>query len=236
MPTPARRKNPRMSVNSLAEYMVSPESTRHNIIKRSREPEEVRTTRYRNARRAVCAYLVDPMRSASHIATAVTAFNQQAADPALSSWQHNVAEQSTEIVHAVQGMSNEVGRYNFVKASGRSHIMLICGVEVSVRLDLLVHDNSKGKDQIGAAVLKMNKDATTPVTLQRRKDAGGYAAALIWLYVSQHLHTNRIPVNRLCMSIDVRHGKAFIAPPRNSRRIKDIEAACTAIAALWDVV
>ena len=215
---------------------MSPESTRHNIIRQSREPKNVRTTRYQKVRYSVCDYLADPIRNISHIAKAERDFNRMADDPDSTCWQHNVAEQSIEILHAVQGMNNELNRYNFVNAPAGSRIMTISGVKVSVRLDLLVHGASRGEDQIGAAILKMNKDATTPLTMQRRRDAGAYAAALIWLYVSQKLQTDRVPSNRLCMSIDVRHGKAFIAPPQNSRRIKDIEAACLGIAALWDVV
>ena len=233
-----RRKHPRISANALAQYMVSSDITRHRIIREAREPEEVRTTYYRDARNSVCAFLADPIRNPKHLATAEQNFKQRAGDPLLSCRQHEVAAQSVEVVHAIHGMRNELGKYQFIKAPwGKSFIMPMRGVDVSVRLDLLVHGVHRGIDQIGAAVLKMTKDdANSPLTLQRREDAGAYAAALVWLYVSQHLETDRTPSNKLCMSIDVRHGKAFVAPRRNSMRIRNLKAACQNIAALWDQV
>ena len=68
---------------------------------------------------------------------------------------------------------------------------------------------------------------------ERREDAGTYAAALVWLYVSQKLATDHTPNNNLCMSIEVRYAKAFIAPRKNSQRMSNLEAACKGIAALW---
>ena len=218
--------------------MVSTEAAKLKIIENAKYPEESVVLRYRRARRIVCDYLVDPLKSATHITNAEAYFRQRVNDLKLTCWQHNDAEQSIEIVHAIQGMRNELARYDFVRTPcNASRILPLAGVSVSVRLDLLVHRYSKGKDQIGAAVLKMNKyGPTTRHSAERREDAGTYAAALVWLYVSRKLQTERTPNNKLCMSIDVRYGKAFIAPRQNSQRISNLEAACKGIAALWDEV
>ena len=63
---------------------------------------------------------------------------------------------------------------------------------------------------------------------------GIYVATLMRMHIDQNNpDAQRQPTNRLCMSIDVRHGQVFAAPNSNTRRINDIQAACTVISALW---
>lgn len=69
--------------------------------------------------------------------------------------------------------------------------------------------------------------------IERRRNTGLYVATLARMHVDAHVHTNREPANRLCMSIDVQHGEVFVAPNSNARRVSDLEAACGFIAAVW---
>jgi len=63
---------------------------------------------------------------------------------------------------------------------------------------------------------------------------GLYVATLGRIHLEQNLGrgANQI-ANNMCMSIDVQHGEHFQAPPSNARRMRDLEAACTMIAAIW---
>jgi hypothetical protein len=116
----------------------------------------------------------------------------------------------------------------------RQSPLMLSGVKVSVRADLLVHGSTKREQQIGAAVLRMTQDdAETESAKTRRHDMGLYVATLARLHMDQNIPTNRSVANRLCMSIDIQHGDHFQAPDSNTRRMSDLENACRFIAAMW---
>ena len=99
------------------------------------------------------------------------------------------------------------------------------------------HGSSKGKEQIGAALLRMTQDdADTDEAKAKRQNMGLYAATMIRRHVDENLRGSREPTNRLCLSIDLQHGEVFVAPNANTRRASDLESACRMIAAIWDQV
>lgn len=162
--------------------------------------------------------------------------NQRALDAAESALRQDDARQSIEVLHAVQRMQNQLGVFDFVPAPADQPRLLLGGVEVSVRADLLVHGSARGQELIGAAVLRMTQDdAESDAARTKRRDMGLYVATLARLHVDQHIaaSTNRTVANRLCMSIDVQHGEVFQAPDANTRRMNDLENACRFIAAFW---
>ena len=113
--------------------------------------------------------------------------------------------------------------------------LTIFGVEVSVRADMYVLASNNKKNQVGAAVLRMTKDdKTTPAAQDKRKQMGLYAATLIMMHMKvNNTHTNRVPVAKLCLAIDVQHGKVFATPTHHKKRVNDLQSACMTIAALW---
>ena len=143
--------------------------------------------------------------------------------------------QSINVLHSLQGMQNKLAPHRFVKPPRKQSKLLIEGVEVSVRADLLIHATNQRKgDLIGAAILRMTKDdATTPHARNKRKEMGLIAANLIRRHVELHLADSRNVENKLCMSIDVQHGEVFFAPRAYRMRMRNIESACKFIAAMW---
>lgn len=163
-------------------------------------------------------------------------FQQRAEDSAESSLRQDDARQSIEVLHALQRMRNQLAGFDFVPAPVNQDRLLLAGVEVSVRPDLLVHSSGRGQELIGAAILRMTQDdADSENARTKRRDMGLYVATLARLHVDQHIapSTNRAVANKLCMSIDVQHGEVFQAPVSNTRRMHDVENACRFIAALW---
>lgn len=230
-----RRQSPRISVNDLARFMVSSDTARMGIIRRAREPGKPPIIRYRDARGPICTYLADARRSVNPLVTAERMFEQRAEDASVSTLKQDDARQSIEVLHAVQGMANQLASYDFAPAPTRQGKLQIGGVEVSVRADLLVIGHGRGEDQIGAAILRMTQDdASTDEARAKRREMGLYVATLAKQHLERNITTNRTPTNRLCMSIDVQHGEVFVTPNANARRLSDLEAACRVIAALWE--
>ena len=227
-------KNPRMSVNDLALFMVSSDTARMGIIRRAREPRTHTVTRYKDARGPICSFLSDPLHNVKHLVDAEKMFEQRAIDPSVGTMRQEDALLSIEVLHAVQRMRNTLAQYMFLPAPGRQAKLKISGVDISVHADLLLHGQTRGVEQIGAAVLRMTKDdAATPTAKEKRKQMGLYVATLVRMHLDQNIKSNRKPINKICMSVDIQHGEIFPAPAQTARRISDIENACKIIAAFW---
>ena len=218
-------------MNDLAQYMVASETTKQTIIRRNYDPQPFIVTRYQDARSAIKAYLSDISRRQNPLNDALTMFEQRAADPAESDLRQDDAKQSIEVLTALRGMDNKLGRFQFHDAPHSQPKLMLSGVEISVRADLWVHGEHRGEEQIGAAIFRMTQD-----TSGRRDDMGKYVATLLRMHLDQNNPSDRAPANRLCMAVDVRQGDVFAAPASNARRMNDLEAACRVIHALWGQV
>ena len=138
--------------------MVSSDTARLGIIRRSRNPQPPPIIRYRDARDPILVYLADRSRSVNPLVAAEQMLEQRAHDSSESSFRQEDARLSIEVLHAIQGMANKLGGFDFHSSPTRQPKLDVAGVEVSIRADLLVHATSRGVDQIGAAVLRMTQD------------------------------------------------------------------------------
>ncbi|MFD3191288.1 hypothetical protein ACFMPD_13555 [Sedimentitalea sp. HM32M-2] len=225
---------PRISANDLALYMVSSDTARMGIIRRAAEPQTFVTTRYKDVRAPIRAFLSDMARCGNPLIEAASMFEQRADDPSESDLRKDDARQSIEVINALRDMDNLLSGFNFQQAPNSHPKLEISGVEISVRADLWAIGERRGVEQVGGAILRMTQDdAETPTAIARRREMGVYVATLLRMHLDQNNPTDRMPANRLCMSIDVRHGQVFTAPNSNTRRMNDIEAACRVIQALW---
>jgi len=225
---------PRISVNDLALYMVSSDTARLSIIKRSKYPQRPPMIRYSKIREPIKAFLSDPNRNGNPLDSAEQMLSQLAADSSQKLLIREDAKLSIEVLHALQGMGNKLASLDFHAAPKKQDKLLISGVTVSAYADLVVHGKSKGQDQYGVAILRMTQDdAETDAAKSKRKEMGLYVAAIASLHAEQNISSKRDPANRLSMSIDVQHGEAFAATNSNTRRIANIQSACTMISALW---
>lgn len=211
--------------------MVASETAKQSIIRRNFDPQPFIVTRYQDARSAIRAYLSDMGRQQNPLNEAIAMFEHRAADPAESDTRQDDARQSIEVLDALRRMDNQLARYQFHGTENAQPKLILAGVEISVRADLWVYGESRGEEQIGGAIFRMTQDDGT-----RREDMGRYVATLLRMHLDQNNPSNRTPVNRLCMAVDVRHGQVFAAPNANARRMNDLEAACRVIHALWGQV
>jgi hypothetical protein len=192
------RPNPRISVNDLALFMVSSDTARMGIVRRARYPQLPPIIRYRDARFAICQYLSDRRRAVNPLVEAEKMFQQRADDPSMSALRQDDARHSIEVLHAIQAMANQLAGLDFHAAPQSQPSLMLGDVEISVRADLLVHSSSRGKDQIGAAILRMTQDdADSESARSRRQDMGFYVATLARLQLETNLPSEREPANRL---------------------------------------
>lgn len=137
------------------------------IIRRAAEPQTYVTTRYKDVRAPVRAFLADLARRGNPLNDAEAMFAQRAADPAESDLRQDDARQSIEVIRSLRGMANVLAPFQFVEAPHSQPKLMLSGVEVSVRADLWVYGNRSGSEQIGGALLRMTQDDGA-----RREDMG----------------------------------------------------------------
>jgi len=103
-------------------------------------------------------------------------------------------------------MQNQLGGIAFRGAPSRQMPLTLAGIEVSVKVDLLV-------EQIGGALFRFTKaDEETESAAAKRRDMGMYAATLVYMQVAKNLVGNHAPHYQLCMSVDVQAEDVHIAP------------------------
>jgi hypothetical protein len=232
-----RRESPRVSVNDLALFMVSSDTARLGIIRRAKHPQLPPIIRYRDVRPPLCHYLSDRLRSVNPLVAAESMFSHRSQDPSESALRQDDARHSIEVLHAIQAMANQLAAFDFHPAPQDQPTLSMATVEISVRADLLVHGITRGREQIGAAILRMTQDdAETDAARSRRQDMGFYVATLARVHLETNIASDREPANRLCLSVDVQHGEAFACPNANTRRRNDLENACRFIAAMWPTI
>lgn len=214
--------------------MVSSDTARMGLIRRAKYPQLPPIIRYRDVRQAIRAYLSDRRRSLNPLVRAEEMFRNRIEDPSTSVLRQDDARQSIEVLRAIQGMANQLASFDFHPAPQNQSSLMLGGIEVSVRADLLVFGTGRGREQIGAAILRMTQDdASTEAARSRRHDMGTYVATLARIHLDANIPSDREAANRLCLSIDVQHGEAFACPAANTRRRNDLESACLFIAAVW---
>ncbi|WP_336717581.1 hypothetical protein [Asaia bogorensis] len=165
-------------------------------------------------------------------------FEQRLNDPSVSSLRQDDARNSIEVIRCLMGMTNQLGGYNFAVAPRQQSKVIIEGLEISIRADLLVSGTSRlGKSVHGAAVLRMTQSAETEAGKAKRQTMGQYVAALTRYHAETHLFGAADEIaSKLCMSIDIQHGEVFTAPSSTTRMMNDVASACQFIVALWPSV
>jgi len=231
---PKVHEEPRISANALAQYMVSSETARLGILRRSKFHQAPVIVPYREVRLIIREFLSDGKRNVNRLIEAEKMFEQKSQNNSYSTFIKNDSENSIDVLHGIQRMANQLNAYKFLKSPKKQEKLIISDVQVSVHADLLIEAPIKGDKHMGAAILRMSQDnSDTEDAKSKRRTMGLYVATLIRMHIDNSLKKDLPVANRLCMSIDIQHGEAFQAPNSNTKRQKDIESACQMIASHW---
>lgn len=229
------RPEPRITANDLARYMVSGETGKLGIIRRSREAVTPTVTRYSELRKTIRGFVSDMTRHQGVLAAARSTFEQNSDDASLSDFAREDAKLSMDALDHFTRMQNLIAGYRFEPVPARQPSLTLAGVEVSVNVDALVTRMHRDGDQIGGALFRFTKaDDETDAAASKRREMGSYAATLVQMHVRQNLAGNRQPHYQLCLSIDVQCREVHVAPRTFIQRAQNLESACRFIAALWD--
>ncbi|MFU7529305.1 hypothetical protein [Qipengyuania sp. ASV99] len=110
----------------------------------------------------------------------------------------------------------------------------INGVEISVFPDILVLDNRR--QRVGQAFIRCTIGTSGDAAENRRQEANVQLATIAHMHTLQYLTDLGQPHPQTSLVLDVSRELIFRSPANSARRIANIEAACTMIAAIWPSV
>lgn len=231
------RKEPQISANDLALYMVSSETTKLSIIRRNKYPSKHVTASYQDVKRCLIGYLADPVRDRTRLVDALARYEQVAADQTAQTSKVEEARLAKAVIEAFFRADNELDlrRIEFVEAPRGIGPLMLSGVKVTTNLDLLTKATVKGVEHGGGAILRLTRADDGESARERRDRMGEYVAALVFLQIEDKAPLGLPTLAKICVAVDIQHGNKFEAKA-GSRRISDLKSACQMIATIWPTV
>ena len=221
------REVPRISANKLGEYMTATPSRRRRIIKDQKRPKDYIVPRYTQAQGAIVAYLTATSRNDARLSEAV---DRLGSSPASSEWDEQRRSLCAEAIQSFLDLVDDLELDGLVLKAGNAEQprLLIAGVEVSVRPELIVvQSGSRGAPAGGALKLYFSK--VNPLG----EESGAYVGTMVHQFINEYPTSEGPCDHRLCRVADVFAGRIHSAPRSYVRRRSDIRAACEEIARAW---
>lgn len=185
-------------------------------------------------RNATCS----PDRATDIIGSAREIFHQRATDAALSAFARDDASGSLDVLDNFDAVRARLAGLDCVPGPSNQERLNISGVGVSVNCDILIQRAHRSQNEIGGALFRLTKpeEDASERSIQRRREMGSYAAALVLMHITEHHAANRTPIGSLCLSLDVQSGEAQDAARAFATRRQNVENACRFIAAMWATI
>lgn len=220
------RNTPRMSVNKLAEYTTTaPPGRRRSLLQDQKFPSDFKVVRYRRAVAAAQRAFSRPDRETALLDAAL----QLESEIPNSEWDADDLRLSATALRELCSSLDSLHFDDLQVFSGPtdSHKLVVAGVEVSVRPELLLQGMWRGQTVIGAIKLHF------PKTYDIGSAGLGTIAMVLHKYLEQHPFADGVVSRRHCQAVDVFRGAVECAPGSTLRRWQDVEAACEEIAVRW---
>ena len=222
-------KSPVITVNKLGEYLVCRAARQRSLLHQRKYPDEdFHIGMYhREAIDAIQRYLADGAIDPRPLENELNSLNQMV--PGKIGTMRRI-NSNIERIEQFGEMLDDIDLRNADTALGsNSGRMTICAVGISVRPEVILRGvGPKGRRLVGAIKLQMS--ATTSFN----EEAAGYVSATVQEYCKRFVaNDNEVVHAPYCQVIDVGNGIVHSGVRATRQRMKDIEAECQNIAALW---
>lgn len=112
----------------------------------------------------------------------------------------------------------------------RPQVLTMHNVEISVRPEIILRGQGKTGPLIGAIKLHLSR------TFSLNQESAAYVSAVLQLYCQSHFPDEGATSASYCSVIDVGSQNVFPGVASIRKRLKDLEAHCQNIAALWPTI
>lgn len=225
--------NPSISVNKLAEYIVSKGARQRKILsdRKYPDPDFNMGIYHREAAEAVSQYLSGGAIDPSPLTKQVSLLKQITTDKVGTSRRVNA---NIDAIERFADMLDDLDMQGAdgVLGSNKAEKMTFHNVEISVRPEIVLRgDGPKGRKLVGAVKLHFSK--SRPHT----DESAGYVSAIVQEFARLHLAQDDETVNpAYCFVVDVASGTVFPGVKATTARMKDVAAECQNISGLWPTI
>ena len=147
------------------------------------------------------------------------------AENATSVWHARRNTGNIDALETFEGMLDDIDLKGATPSLGAHKAPAITyqGVDVSVRPDVILESGGS----VGG--LKLHFPKSNPLNAV----AAGYVSAMTFEFCKQHLSGKGNAAGKFCLVIDVASGKFFPGATSTKARLKEVDAACGEVDALW---
>lgn len=220
---------PRISVNKLGEYLVTPSATRRRrILLDQKAPSKVVVPCYRLADEP----LVEFFGGGGTAAPVDRAVVRLRSDLSGSDWAIKDRKNTAHALEAVLRLAPRLPfeGVSYVRGPDSPPLLHIKGVNVSVAPNLLLRFEHRGVPCVGALKFHFTKSDDSAL----EQEGAEYVATLLHHWLTQHGPHGLKPMPSHCYSVDVFRGAVVCAPTATARRMSNITAACEEIVSRWE--
>lgn len=217
-----REKNPRLSVNKLAEYMIADPLRRRQIVKDAKHQKPFKTGLYNESRSAITQYLGSHCDENGVLATIENLQNKEIR----SDWQKD--DRDNSILSLEMMLDTELpdlSDYD-IQYNEENPLVRLAGLDISVfPAVILTHKKTSKTGGIKVHISKGN---------ELKEPALEYVSTMVKVFfIESGIKENKIDDNS-CISIDVFRKAYKVAPKSYKRTLGKIEAACEEICMRWE--
>lgn len=220
---------PRISINKLAEYMVSKAARQRKLLKDRKYPDEDFNMGmyHREAGEAVSRYLISDQLSTDNIDNQISIIKQQT--PTAIGTQRRL-NSNIEAMERFLGMLDDFSFSDAAPELGAHspEKLTYHGVQVSVRPEVVLRGTIKGNAAVGAVKLHF------PKGFEMTDETAGYVSAAVQEHCFRHIaHPSETVNPAWCQVFDIGSSRVFSGVKATKSRLKDIEDTCRNIADIW---
>lgn len=233
---------PRISATKLAEYIVADPSRKETILKNAKRAQKSIILQYGKVRHGLSDSLLSTGLSADLLRTRAAEAEAEAATLVREdqAWERSdILRSAAALVHlaSIAPQFDLINAKQIHRPQGGWGRLSIEEVRVSVQPELVFSTEHRGIKKVGAIILNTAK--TESLTLDRKSgrfSIGDYLAVLVYRMLEERLKGTGTPLHSKCYAIDIFRQKVYTAPTSHKTLLKNVEAACRAIAALWETI
>lgn len=223
---------PRISVNKLAEYMVSKAARQRRILRDRKypDPDFQMGMYHREASEAISRFLISDQISTENIDNQMQIIKQQTPDKIGTQRRLNAN------IEAMERFLDMLDDFDFGEATAflgehAPEKLTFHNVKVSVRPEIILRGTKKGKKVVGAVKLHF------PKGFGMDEDAAGFVSAAVNEYCVRHVAQDDEKVlHEYCQVFDIGSGTVFAGVKATKNRLKDIAETCQNIEAIWSTL
>jgi len=225
---PKFHKNPRISVNKLAEYLATNKAARRErILREAKFPPTFQVIRYEPTLDMAKRFLTGQIPNTQSLQVAINAYE---ATKTGNDFEERMKKSNMDAMKLFLVLAPTLDFHDATLTLGEHAPpkLILSDVAISVRPDVRLTMSKKGATQTGA--IKLNISKGSPHT----KDSAEYAGALMRHYLTTQ--GEETCDYRQCFTLDVFSKRLAEAPKAITNRLKDAEAACAEIARQWESI